>query len=210
MPAIQSILSIVDLSFLNLQILKLAPQDVLKYALFEIKRQLGFGLVLKYALFYKSAFLQKSIFYFTSGAFMLIDYQQLKAAIINNSDNSPFTAKAYLALGDGKIHFVIEDDEFDFHEDEVPDDIDDVSKYLLLPAMNQLVEDGKLALEFAEQKLPDRFDTLRNFLRSSGGMDKFNKLIASLNATGAWQEFKEAAYKKAVEQWAQSANVKIG
>lgn len=140
---------------------------------------------------------------------MVTNYEKLESAIISNSDNSPFTAKAYLSLEDASIHFVVEDDEFDFHEDEIPEDIKDASKYILLPAINELVDLNKLALEFAEQKLPDRFDTLRNFLRSSGGMDKFNKMIESLSATQDWQNFKKTSYKTSIENWSKTYNLEF-
>lgn len=140
---------------------------------------------------------------------MVIDYEELESAIINNSDSSPFTAKAYLGLEDAQIHFVIEDDEFDFHEGEVPEEIADRTKYILLPPINELVNLNELALNFAEQKLPDRFDTLRNFLRSSGGMDKFVKMVDSLRATDDWQDFKKKSYRQSIKNWAKNYQIKF-
>lgn len=140
---------------------------------------------------------------------MVIEYEKLEIAIINNSNASPFTAKAYLALEDGQIHFIIEDDEFDFHEDKIPADITDTTKYILLPSIDELIDSNKLALNFAEQNLPDRFDTLRNFLRSSGGMDKFNKMIESLSATGIWQDYRNKSYRQSIENWAKKYQIKF-
>jgi hypothetical protein len=73
--------------------------------------------------------------------------------------------QAFLCKSSGKVYW---HSEFSDGLDELPDDIDDVEKFLQIPDKKELDLGKPLVLDFARQFAPDDFDEVRQIFSRRG------------------------------------------
>ena len=93
---------------------------------------------------------------------------------------------AYVCRRTGKIYLHIESSDLDEPFDELPDDIDDEEKYLVIPGKHELGLGKPLVLDFAREVLPNDFDELRSIFSKRGAYRKFKALLARRGAVDRW------------------------
>lgn len=94
-------------------------------------------------------------------------------------------------------------------EDELPDDIEDATKYVPLPDKRELDLGKSLVMAFARQELPDDLDDVRSFFSKRGGYSKFKALLAHRGAIDRWHRFENEATEQALRAWCTDNEIEI-
>ena len=89
----------------------------------------------------------------------------------------------------------------DFGE-ELPDDIEDGTAYIVVPHKNDLDLGRSLVLAFADEQAPAHLSAIESFFRQRGAYAKFKALLERTQLLERWYEYETAATKKALEAWA--------
>ena len=127
-----------------------------------------------------------------------IQYADLRDAFDFISFGVPFESNAFLCVDTGVIYCTSDAGELD---EEVPDDLETSDRYIAIPHKNDLNLGRDLALSFAEQELPDDYDTVAGFFRSKGAYGRFKQLLESRGVLEAWYAFEGRAVEAALRRW---------
>jgi hypothetical protein len=103
---------------------------------------------------------------------------------------------AYVSRATGRIHWSGEG-----IDEELPDDIDDESKYVAVPSKHDLDLGRSLALRFVAEKIPDSHERVRHYFGKKGA---YSHLKAELDRTGqleAWYEYEQRVIEEALHEW---------
>ena len=103
----------------------------------------------------------------------------------------------------------IESSDLDEPFDELPDDIDDEEKYLVIPGKHELGLGKPLVLDFAREVLPNDFDELRSIFSKRGAYRKFKALLERRGAVNRWYEFESKATERALRAWCEVHSVEL-
>ncbi|MGF6873456.1 hypothetical protein [Paraburkholderia sp. MM5477-R1] len=79
--------------------------------------------------------------------------------------------------------------------------LEDSDRYLAIPHKNELDLGSSLALRFAAQQLPARYDQIEGFFQPRGGYARFKDLLAREGALERWYAFEADSVEKALRQW---------
>ena len=124
-----------------------------------------------------------------------------------NTGGSMGEFRAFVCRRTGEIHYDFADAaEMD---DELPDDIDDATKYIALPDTRDLGLGRPLALDFAREYLPDDFDDVCYFFSKRGAYPKFKALLARRGAIDHWYAFEAKATEQALRDWCALHSIEI-
>jgi hypothetical protein len=93
--------------------------------------------------------------------------------------------------------------------DELPDDIDDIDKYIQLPDKRDLDLGKPLVLDFARQILPDDFDEVRQIFDRKGAYARFKALLHQRGAIQQWYDFEAKAVERALREWCDFHSIEI-
>jgi hypothetical protein len=83
------------------------------------------------------------------------------------------TNEADVSRATGQIVFVSDEAEFEMIEEPVLENLHDVDEYLPIPDKRDLHLGNRLAFEFTQQYLPDRYDEVRSMFRKRGAYARF-------------------------------------
>jgi hypothetical protein len=114
-------------------------------------------------------------------------------------------AEAYLCKETGKIYWRSEL----AGEDDCPDDVEDEDKYLAVPDKRQLDLGKHLALEFAQEFLPNDYEDIRDIFRRKGAYRRFKDLLERKGALDAWYDFEEKAQTRALREWCEANGFEV-
>ncbi len=129
---------------------------------------------------------------------MKIKYSDIEYAYQYTSAAADGINSAYINRKTGQIHVYSE--EFDNFE-ELPDDVDDEDKYILMPHKNDFDLGRDLVFEFFQQKLPDELDTIYSIFRRRGAYSKFKNFLDNRGQLDRWHEFQNDAEENALKTW---------
>jgi hypothetical protein len=118
-----------------------------------------------------------------------------------NTDGGAGEFGAYVCKQTGEIYYQTEDLDNEESEDELPEDIEDATKYIPLPDKRDLDLGKPLVLDFAREFLPDDFDDVRYFFSKRGAYPKFRALLARRGAIDRWHAFEAKATERALRDW---------
>jgi hypothetical protein len=135
-----------------------------------------------------------------------VKFTELQHSFEYVSFGAPFEHAAYLCLETGEFHW---HSEFGDNDEELPEDIDDESKYIAVPHKNDLDLGNRLVFRFAEHHLPDDYDEVRDMFRSRGAYRRFRELLARRNALDAWYAYENQATVDALREWCASRGVEL-
>ena len=105
--------------------------------------------------------------------------------------------QAFLSLERGTVHIVSGDIELD---EEPPEDIDD-GPYLALPDKSELGLGRELAIEFAEEQLPEAVHTIVGIFKKRGAYSNFKSLLERNGQLQAWFDYEKTAKESRLRQW---------
>ena len=109
--------------------------------------------------------------------------------------------RAILCRRTGKIYQHAEHSDLEEFNDELPEDVDDKEKYIDIPGKRELDLGKPLALNFADEFLPDDFDDVRYMFSRSGAYRNFRALITRRRVLDRWYEFEAKATERALREW---------
>ncbi|HEX5393766.1 MAG TPA: UPF0158 family protein [Rhodocyclaceae bacterium] len=113
---------------------------------------------------------------------------------------------AYLSLDTGKFYFV---SDFLEPEEELPSDIEDSDRYLLLPGKRDLDLGVRLALRFTEEAFPALLSEVSEIFRRKGAYARYRDFLESHDAVERWYQFEADATKEALLAWCAENKVQV-
>ena len=122
------------------------------------------------------------------------------------SFGQPYEHEAYINIHTGKIYYY---SEFGDNEEELPEDINDETKYISLPHKNDLGLGKKLALNFSYQYLPEEIEEIESMFRRKGAYSKFKGILGENNILQEWYDFEKKAQENALRDWCKSNGLQI-
>jgi hypothetical protein len=117
--------------------------------------------------------------------------------------------EAILCKQTGKIYYRSDSPEFAEFGDELPDDIDDGEKYIVLPDKRELDLGKALVLDFAREFLPDDFDEVRYIFSKRGAYQKFKALLVRRGALEKWYDFEAKVTERALRDWCEVNSIAV-
>jgi hypothetical protein len=136
-----------------------------------------------------------------------IKYDVLLLAFDFVSSAAPMEHHAYVSLDTGKIYWMSEITELE--QDEIPDDLETSDRYLEVPHKNDLDLGRQLALRFAEERLPHRYDRVEAIFRHRGAYQRFKEILATEGRLEEWYAFETDATEQAIKQWCRDNNIQL-
>jgi|SRR5665213_3141713 len=140
---------------------------------------------------------------------MPISFQEILNAFEFAGTGSLGQFQAKLCRQTGKIYLYSESSGFEELNDELPDDIEDDEKYLVLPDKLELDLGKPLVLDFAREFLPNDFDEVRYIFSRRGAYRKFRTLVIRRNVLERWYEFEAKATERALREWCAFNSVEL-
>jgi len=133
------------------------------------------------------------------GTRLRIPLAELVGAYEWASAGGAYDSAAYVDRATGRIWLVTDMDDVG---EEPPADIDDESLYLPVPNQHELDLGRALALQFAQEHLPQRFEQVRDYFRKAGAYGRFKSLLDGAGQLDAWHAFEAKGIEDALLAWA--------
>ena len=137
---------------------------------------------------------------------MAITYSALQDAFMMASIDGMGEQEVYLSRETGEVHW---HNEFGDNIEELPDDVDDATKYVRVPGRKDLDLGRPLVMSFVEEHLPDDFDDVRRFFGRRGAYAKFRALLTRRRALDRWYDFEAKAEERALREWCKDNGVTL-
>jgi hypothetical protein len=115
--------------------------------------------------------------------------------------------EAFLCRQTGKIHWRSENSDLELEE--LPDDLEDGEKYILVPDKKELDLGKPLALDFAREYLPNDFDEVRYIFSKRGAYKNFRSMLNRRKVLEKWYDFESKATDRALREWCEFNSVQI-
>jgi len=115
----------------------------------------------------------------------------------------------YLCRQTGQTFWRSDFPDFEELQDELPDDIEDDTKYIQVPDKYELDLGKALVFDFAAEVLPDDYDDVRDFMRRRGGYRRFRALVERRHVLERWYEFEKEAIHKALRDWCEVNGIEL-
>ena len=129
---------------------------------------------------------------------MPLNYDDLEMAVEFASFDSLGESEAYICVETGQIY--LSSDAVDV---ELPDDLDEEEKYLVVPSKRDLGLGMPLVLDFVADRLPSDLESVRSYFRSRGAYTKYKALLEERNILEQWYEYEQESIKQALLSWCQ-------
>ncbi|MGF6872762.1 hypothetical protein [Paraburkholderia sp. MM5477-R1] len=126
-------------------------------------------------------------------------FDDLSSAFDFVSYAAPMEHQAYISLDTGKIYWI--SDAIDTIEEEIPEHLEDPDRYLAIPHKNELDLGSSLALRFAAQQLPARYDQVEGYFQRQGAYARFKDLLEREGVLELWRAFEATSVEQALRQW---------
>ncbi len=128
---------------------------------------------------------------------MPVSFLDLQLAFEFVSSGGMGETEAYLDRQSGKIYW---HSEFDDHNEELPDDIED-KKYIAIPDKIELELGKPLVLDFAREFLPNDYDEVCRIFSRKGAHRRYKDLLVRRGALERWYDFSNKAEEAALREW---------
>jgi hypothetical protein len=132
-----------------------------------------------------------------------VRFSELQDAFMFVSGGDQIEAAAYICPTSGKIYWVgdsVPDDEA------VPDDLDDCVE---VPHKRDLDLGSRLVFAFAEQAMPDDYDTIRDIFRKKGAYARLKDFLRREGMLEKWYAFEEEATERALRAWCEENDIAL-
>ena len=126
-----------------------------------------------------------------------VKYDDLSMAFDFVSFGTPMEHAAYISLDTGAIYWISEDNPT---EEETPEDLETSDRYIAIPHKNDLDLGADLALRFAAEELPERYDRIEQFFRHRGAYGRFKEFLAVEGRLDQWYRFEAEATETALRE----------
>jgi hypothetical protein len=132
-------------------------------------------------------------------------YSEIEDAYIFASASGLFDARVVYDRVDDRFLYFSDDAEFD----PIPEDIDNIDRYVDMPDKYQLDLGNNLVFEFASQKIPDDYEDIRDIFKRPGAYRRFKNYLEHRGILQAWYDFEAAAQLKALATWCSKNGIEL-
>ena len=133
---------------------------------------------------------------------MHVDLSDIELAIEFVSSDYSFDNEAYINSETGEIYY-----SGDAVDEELPDDIYENDKYILIPTKQDLDLGKRVALDFAAEEIPDEFNNVHSMFSRRGAYSRFKSLLHSLECTDKWYAYENKAMRDSVTKWCKENSI---
>jgi len=105
---------------------------------------------------------------------------------------------AFVERDTGQIFWTSESGD---QNDNPPEDVENLQRYLAVPHKNELELGRQLVLRFVELEMPDCYEEVINIFRGRGAYRRYKMLLESRNALDRWQNYEQTAVRRALSEW---------
>lgn len=134
---------------------------------------------------------------------MNIDISELVIAF-QYASGSGYENDAYLDKESGQVYY-----SFDAPEAEMPADLYENEKYVVIPDKRELGLGKSLAIRFVQKNLPSDTEKVYAFFRSKGAYANFKRLLEDRGALDKWYEYEQEAFTKAIVLWCEERDIPV-
>lgn len=120
------------------------------------------------------------------------------------SDLSSTDNMAFVCRESGRVFMTSEEDFGVELEPDLPLDIDDETKYAVVPTRQDLRLGKRLAVRFVQTSLPARLEETYTMFAARGAYARFKDMLESEQALEAWYAFEAEAVERSLREWAES------
>lgn len=125
------------------------------------------------------------------------------------SDLSSTDNMAFVCRESGRV-FMTSDEGFGVElEPDLPLDIDDETKYAIVPTRQDLRLGKRLAVRFVQTSLPARLEETYTIFAARGAYARFKDMLESEQALDAWYAFEAEAVERGLREWAESEGLVV-
>ncbi|WP_225130701.1 MULTISPECIES: hypothetical protein [Bradyrhizobium] len=118
--------------------------------------------------------------------------------------------RTFVCRQTGKIYYQFDQDDLqELEDDELPDDIEDETKYLQIPNSRDLDLGKPLVIAFVREFLPNVLDDVRYIFSKRGAYQKFKGLLSRRGAIDAWHDYRNKARERALRDWCEIQAIEI-
>jgi hypothetical protein len=136
----------------------------------------------------------------------MIDLNELESAVLYVSVGGGVENTAYLSRATGEIFY----DSADYRGDEdLPDDVSDNNKYILIPSERELDLGISLRLNFIQTYAPKLYDEAFTISRKPKAYGRLRDFIERTGLLVRWYTFQQEALYAALRQWCADNNLTI-
>jgi len=114
--------------------------------------------------------------------------------------------EAYVNIHTGETFYY---SAFGDNEEELPDDIDDETKYLTLPDKNDLNLGKQLVLRFVYEYLPEEAEKIEDIFHHKGAYSTFKGILEGKGIVDNWYDYESVAQEKALREWCKFNDITI-
>ena len=93
--------------------------------------------------------------------------------------------------------------------DELPEDIDDLDKYITIPHKNELGLGKALVIEFTSEYLPEELDNVYSIFRRKGAYSRYKNLLERKGVLEDWYEYENKRQNEALKEWCKENTIEI-
>ncbi|MFK4489501.1 hypothetical protein [Bradyrhizobium sp. USDA 336] len=134
----------------------------------------------------------------------------LQAFEFADIDSGMGQCHTFICRQTGKIYYQFDQDDLqEIEDDELPDDIEDETKYLQIPNTRDLDLGKPLVIAFAREFLPNDLDDVRTIFSKRGAYQKFKALLSRRAAIDAWHDYRNKAKERALRDWCEIHSIGI-
>ena len=120
------------------------------------------------------------------------------------SDLSTADNMAFVSRESGRIHMTSGENFGVEPARDLPLDLEDISKYAIVPSRQDLRLGKRLAVRFVQASLPSRLEETFAIFAARGAYARFKDMLGSEQALDAWHTFEAEAVERALREWAES------
>ena len=136
---------------------------------------------------------------------MAVSFDDIENAFFFVSMDQEFMHNAYLCKETGEIFYTSEMGD----SEELPEDIDDPEKYIVIPHKNELDLGKALVIEFTSEYLPEELDRVYSIFRRKGAYSRYKDLLESKGVLEEWYKFENERQKVVLKEWCRENNIEI-
>ncbi len=134
---------------------------------------------------------------------MAISFHDIEDAFFFVSSEQECMHNAYLCKETGEIFYTSEMGD----SNELPEDIDDMDKYIAIPHKNELDLGKELVIEFVSKYLPEELDMVYSIFRRRGAYSRYKDLLERKGMLKDWYDFENNRQEMALKEWCSINNI---
>jgi len=134
-----------------------------------------------------------------------MNLSDIEDAFLYVSEGPLYQYSAFLDRDSGKIFYTSEPDD----SDELPEDVYDSDKYVIIPHKNELELGKNLVFEFISERLPGEMERMHTIFRKREAYARFKELLDAKGFLEEWYTFEDMRQKEALREWCRENGIEI-